>query len=112
MIKKVLFCLCSFLSLAFSCESAKSCFDLAQKAYDLAKFDEASSLYKKACDFSHAKACYTLGILNYKKNDYQRAANLWQKACDMKEVFACTNLAHLYSEAKGVKKDLNKESLK
>lgn len=82
MIKKVLFCLCSFLSLSLACDSAKSCFDLAQKAYDLSKIDEASSLYEKACDFSHSKACYTLGILSYEKSDYQNAALLWQKACD------------------------------
>lgn len=71
--------------------------------------------YLKACELGDAQGCERAGSMILKgtpdktvRGNAARAIPLLKKACDGKWPIACADLAHLYREGIGVRKDLKK----
>lgn len=70
--------------------------------------DKAIQYYKKSCDLGDNYACGHIGFIYYKKEDFKRAKDIFAKSCEKLEGNSCGLLAEMYTNGKGVKKDLSK----
>lgn len=70
--------------------------------------DKAIKYYKKSCDLGDDESCRHAGHIYYKKEDFKRAKDIFAKSCEKLEGNSCGMLAEMYTNGKGVKKDLSK----
>lgn len=80
---------------------ADSLYEQGQKAYKEKKYNEAVSLYYKACDAGEAKACGTIGYLLSVRENYEGARKFYDQACKLGNALSCTQLGRLHLLGQG-----------
>lgn len=77
--------------------------------YNQHRYDEAFTIFQRACDAGSANACGRQGLMYAEGHgiakDYFRALLLYTKACDGGDAGDCSNLGQFYRLGKGVQKD-------
>ncbi|RLA08781.1 MAG: sel1 repeat family protein [Gammaproteobacteria bacterium] len=68
-------------------------------------FNDKSSNHKNPANLAELTKLFNNGLNEYDKGNYTKAADLWQRACDGGVSGACYNLAVLYTNGTGVKKN-------
>ena len=59
-----------------------------------------------ACNQGDARQCFNAGTISKTEGDYDSAIKFYNKSCDANDSKGCNNLAYLYLEGKGVKRNI------
>lgn len=62
----------------------------------------------KKCNAGDGYSCLLLGTSHYHMNKYKQAEKWYKKGCENNNIDSCLELAHMYEEGIGIRKNINK----